>query len=244
MRRLFRATGYGLSAIALAVIVLAGATARPGDPALWPPQPGAPAIETFVVSHGYHTGLVLPTAQLADAAKRDGNTALIAVTERFAGYPFIEIGWGDENFYASVPTMASLTAGLAVRALFKPGNPSALHVVGLAEHPRKAFPAADMVRVNLSEQGFGRLLKALDASFVRSGEPPAPQPLGKGLYGASLFYRANGTFHIFNVCNHWVSDMLSAAGLPVTPVLDTVPPGLLLDLKMRAGLERLPGAQP
>ena len=49
---------------------------------------------------------------------------------------------------------------------------------------------------------------------------------------------------IFNVCNHWVSDMLSAAGLPVTPVLDTVPPGLLLDLKMRAGLERLPGAQP
>ena len=55
---------------------------------------------------------------------------------------------------------------------------------------------------------------------------------------------ANGAFHMFKVCNHWVADMLSAAGLPVTPVLDTVPPGLLLDLRMRAGLDRLPGPQP
>jgi hypothetical protein len=38
--------------------------------------------------------------------------------------------------------------------------------------------------------------------------------------------------------------MLAAGGLPVTPVLDTVPPGLLLDLKMRAGLDRMPGLTP
>ena len=52
MRRLIRGIGYGLSATALAVIVLAGATARPADPALWPPKPGEPAIQIFVVSHG------------------------------------------------------------------------------------------------------------------------------------------------------------------------------------------------
>ena len=38
MRRLFRLAGYGLSIVALAVIVLAGATARTADPALWPPK--------------------------------------------------------------------------------------------------------------------------------------------------------------------------------------------------------------
>jgi hypothetical protein len=37
-----------------------------------------------------------------------------------------------------------------------------------------------------------------------------------------------------------VADLLSAAGLPVTPVLATLPAGLLLDLQWRAGLRPLP----
>ena len=243
MRRLIRAVGYGLSALALAIIVLAGATARTADPALWPPKPGAPAIDIFVVSHGYHAGLAFNTAQLAQAAKRDGNAALIAVTERFAGYPFVEVGFGEERFYASVPTVAAFDFGLAFRALFNPGNATVMHVVGLPSEPQRVFPSSDIVRVPLSEAGFARLRAAVDRAFARPGEPPMPQVTGKGLYGASLFFRANGAFHIFNVCNHWVSDMLSAAGLPMTPVLDTVPPGLLLDLKWRAGLDRVPGSK-
>jgi hypothetical protein len=177
-------------------------------------------------------------------AQRNGNTALSLIAEQFGSYPFIEVGWGEERFYASVPTPDSLSLGIAVRALFQPGNRSVLHVVGLQDHPRKVFAAADMVRVPLSERGFGRMLSALDTSAALGGDPPALQGLGRGLYGPSLFFRANGSFHIFNVCNHWVGDMLAAAGLPVTPVLDTVPAGLLLDLKLRAGLDRMPGLQP
>lgn len=241
MRRLIRGIGYGLSALALAMIVLAGATARTADPALWPPKPGAPMVDIFVVSHGYHIGLAFDTAQLAEAATRDGNAALVAVTQRFAAYPFIEIGFGEERFYASVPNAAAFDFGLAIRALFNPGNPTVMHVVGLPAEPRKVFPSSDIVRVPLSAAGFARLLSSMDRAFARTGEPPAPQVIARGLYGPSLFFRANGSFHIFNVCNHWVSDMLSVAGLPVTPVLDTVPPGLLLDLKWRAGLDRLPG---
>lgn len=244
MRRLFRVAGYGLSALALAVIVLAVATARSGDPALWPAKPGEAEIGIFVVSHGYHAGLAIPTAQVAETAQRNGDTALSLIAEQFGSYPFIEVGWGEERFYASVPSPASLDFGIAMRALFQPGNRSVLHVVGLPDHPRKVFGSADMVLVNLSEEGFGRMLTALNTSVVLSGDPPAPKSLGRGLYGPSLFFRANGAFHIFNVCNHWVADMLAAAGLPVTPVLDTVPDGLLLDLKLRAGLDRLPGLQP
>jgi hypothetical protein len=48
------------------------------------------------------------------------------------------------------------------------------------------------------------------------------------------------TFNIFNDCNHWVARLLSAAGLPTAPVLATLPQGLLLDLKLRAGLVPLP----
>jgi uncharacterized protein (TIGR02117 family) len=244
MRRLIRAAGYGLSAVALAIIVLAGATARPGDPSIWPPKPGELATEIFVVSHGYHAGVAIPTAALAASARRSGDTALGLITERFGGYPFIEFGWGEQDFYASVPAIANLQLGLAARALFAPDNKSVLHVVGLPDTPRAVFVSADIVRVSLSEAGLSRLLAALNATFALSQEPGGLQVLGRGLYGPSLFFRANGSFSIFSVCNHWVADLLSAGGLPVTPVLDTVPPGLLLDLRMRAGLARMPGLQP
>jgi uncharacterized protein (TIGR02117 family) len=244
MRRLIRVAGYGLSAAALAIVVLAGATARPGDPSIWPPTPGEPSMDVFVVSHGYHAGFALPTTQLAEAARRDGHAALLSVTERLGGFPFIEIGWGEEQFYASVPELSSLTPRLAVRALFNPHNASVLHVVALPDRPREVFPLADVVRIPLSAEGYARLVGAIEATFVMHGQQASPQILGRGLYRASLFYRANGSFSIFNVCNHWVADMLSAGGLPVTPVLDTIPAGLLLDLKLRAGLDRIRGPQP
>ena len=80
----------------------------------------------------------------------------------------------------------------------------------------------------------------LDATFARSKGRFMPEELGRGLYGMSLFFRANGAFHLFNVCNHWIANLLDAAGVPTTPVLATLPFGLLLDLEWRSGLARLP----
>ena len=61
-----------------------------------------------------------------------------------------------KGFYTRVPTTSELTTALALRALFRPGNPSVLHVVGLAEHPRQAYPNASMVALTLSEGGLRR----------------------------------------------------------------------------------------
>ena len=235
MRALLRRAGFFVLAaigLLLAVTVL---TARSGDPALWPPTAGAPTIAIHLVNHGYHSGLVLPRETLARIADERGRPALIAVGQRFAAYPFIEFGWGDEGFYRSVPDVASLTVALALRALFMPGNASVVHVVGLARPARETFPVADIIRIELSEEGFAHLLGHLDTSFTR-GSMGRPEELGRGLYGPSLFYRSVDAFHVFNVCNHWVARLLSAAGLPTAPVPATLPAGLFLDLKWRAGL--------
>jgi uncharacterized protein (TIGR02117 family) len=240
MRRLARGLALGVVVTILVLVWFALFTARPGDAKLWPPAKDTPAVDIFLISNGYHAGLAIPTAKLAEIARQEGEGALADVVTRFGSYPFIEIGWGEEQFYAAVPTVAQMTFGLALRALFLPGNASVLHVVGVPDHPHKVFASADVVRVPMGEKSFTELLHAIDTTFATGGEPPAPQVLGKGLYGPSLFYRANRPFHIFNVCNHWVSDMLSAAGMPVTPVLDSVPAGLLLDLRWRSGLTAMP----
>ena len=102
------AAGIGVALLVL-LWVLAGAayiTARPADPMLWPPRADAGRIEVVLVSNGYHTGLALPRAALAEFASGRGYPALIAVTQRFAAFEWIEFGWGDREFYRSVPTVA------------------------------------------------------------------------------------------------------------------------------------------
>jgi uncharacterized protein (TIGR02117 family) len=230
----------GLGVILLGALwALVGAafiTARPADPMMWPPRPDAEKIEIYVTSNGWHTGVALPRATLAEYASGRGYPALNAVAQRFAQFEWIEFGWGDAEFYRTTPTATDVSIRVALRALFWPGNTSVLHVVGIRGEMARAFTNAEVVRVPLSRNGFDQLLAKLDAAFV------APQggvlaDLGRGLYGASLFYPANGSFSILKVCNHWISDLLRAAGLPTAPVLATLPAGLLLTLRYRAGLE-------
>ena len=238
-----RAWGRRLAiAVLVSVITVVAAvllTMRPGDRRLYPPETGTPAVTVFLVSHGYHAGLVLSRAAMAEVAARRNSEALSAVAARFALYPWIEIGWGEEGFYRNVPTIASLTFAMAVRALFAPGNPSVLHVVGLSGHPAVMFPHADIIAPALSAEGFEGLVDRIDRTFAPGPRGDPVEDLGRGLYGPSLFYRAVGKFNILRVCNHWLADLLDVAGVPTSPVLATLPQGLFLDLRWRSGLVAL-----
>ena len=239
MRRALRWAGWTAAAAMAVVIVAAFLTARSGDAVLFPP-PARTGVEIFVAANLYHSGIVIPSPAIAEAARRNSLPALGAIAERFADYPRIEFGWGDEGFYSRVPTSAELTTALALRALFRPNNSSVLHVVGLSEHPRKAYPEASIVMLSLGERGFERLAVMLDASFARTGRDRTIDEIGRGLYGPSRFYRAVGSFNLLRVCNHWIADLLDAAGVPTAPVLATMPQGLLWDLSWRGGARRLP----
>lgn len=233
------AKGLAIAFVVLALFavwMIGGAawiTARPADPMLWPPREGR-IIEVYVISNGYHAGLALPRARLAEFAGGRGYPALMAVTQRFAAFDWIEFGWGEREFYRSVPTIGDINWRMALRALFYPDNKTVVHVVGVTGDPAQAFKA-EMVKVPLSWNGFDRMLQKLDAAFAPPQNGALPD-LGRGLYGPSLFYPATGTFSITRVCNHWIGDLLGAAGLPTNPVIATVPAGLIAYLRWRAGL--------
>lgn len=216
--------------LALAAIVW---TARPGNPALFPAAEDG--IDVVLVSNGYHAGLVIPLGPVAEVASRGGMTAVLPVATRFRQFEWIEIGWGDGDFYRSTPTAASLQITLAARALLGLGNGSVLHVVGIAGKPEDVFAGADATRIKLSKAGFERVIARIDQSFALSSDRQ-PKILGPGLYGPSLFYRAEGHFNLFRVCNHWIADLLDAAGIPTTPAAAILPFGIRGDLKWRSGL--------
>jgi hypothetical protein len=98
------------------------------------------------------------------------------------------------------------------------------------------------MKVPLSRNGFDQMLAKLDATFVPPQKGALPD-LGRGLYGPSLFYPATGTFSAFRVCNHWIGDLLGAAGLPTNPVMATLPAGLLFYLRWKAGLQTMAAAR-
>lgn len=190
--------------LALCSLLLAVATGCLGPVAsLYPPAPDAPIEPLWVIDHGWHTGLVLARSAIP--------RGLLPEQGDFPNAPYLEVGWGDADFYrASDPGFA-----LAVRAAFA-SSASVVHVVGLSMRPDEIFAARDVVEIRLSRLGFEALVRFVDDSVDRASQHPAPQ-LGAGLYGASAFYPARGRYHLLSTCNTWTARALRAAGVPITP---------------------------
>ncbi|MBC6982755.1 DUF2459 domain-containing protein [Caulobacter sp. 17J80-11] len=199
---------------------------RPGDPQLYPVAPGQPAVVVYVVDNGMHTNLALPT----EALKAHGGPSAQALA-RLKPSPWVLVGWGDARFYVE-SGMSPARALDALRALFAPGNRSVVMLGPLHASPDKLY-STGVVKLRVSPEGFERLAERLDRSFaLRDGAPQGGPVRG---WGDAHFFESVETFSYLHLCNHWIAELLNAAGLPVRPGISTVPAGLVHDLKTRAG---------
>lgn len=221
-------------ATALGLLVLAAwLTARPGDPDLYPARGPDGRDRPRLPRLAFRAGA--PRAALTGPGS---GPALADIAVRFRAYPEIEFGWGEARFYRATPTLAEFDVRLALRALFTPGGrDGVVQVVGLERPARASFPMPRSCPCRSRRPASHAYWRGSRRAFASRR---APHRRGPGLYGPSLFYEGAGRFSYANVCNHWAARLLAAAGLPVTPVLDTHPAGLILDLRWRAGLAPLP----
>lgn len=189
-----------LAAVVLGVLMLSGCASRP-EPAVrelvCPPQ-----RSYQVVNHGAHLGLVVPADDLIRAVP--------GLALEFDKAQRLELGWGDEAYYRE-PEPGWV---LGLWAVLWPTS-SVLHVAGLAGDPREHFPGFEIVELQVSEEGYRRLIAYLAEAFALApgGDPVA---VGPGQYGHSLFYRAHGTYHVLRTCNTWTAQAIAVSGLPVT----------------------------
>ena len=156
----------------------------------------------YVVSHGWHTGLVLKRRSLVEV--------LPFLAEDVRGGEYVEIGWGDERFYQA----QTVTAGLALRAILWPTS-SVLHVVAFQGPPQRYFSQSKVVELSGTQAGYRDLLAFVARSFTRTSDNALIR-LGPGLYGDSWFYHAEGVFHAFNTCNTWVAEAIEKTGYPIS----------------------------
>src|SRR5262245_17697605 len=186
----------------LARLILMLALGACDTPPAGPTQPegSATSIAIYLVAHDGHTGIVIRPA--------DSPAGLLPERRDFPKADYIEIGWGNRNYYYGRDqgfwgTLAAIVP-----------SPSVVHVAGFRGPPAGFFRDNEIIELDVSLDGYQELIRYVHEAFERPGEMPV-DALGPGLYGDSRFYPAWESFHLFRTCNVWTARALRAAGLPI-----------------------------
>lgn len=192
-RRLWR-TLVG-NAFLLGALALLNRVPHPGNPA--PHVCSEQRVRIWVIADGWHSGLVLPTQHPYWHWWQHVPT--------YQGYPYIEFGWGEEDYYPN-PRFETLEA---LEALFW-ANGAVLHVTHYTQPPTDGRP------LDLCPDAYLALCTSILADRSDTTALAAP-----GLYGReSRFYQARGTYWCLGNCHGWTARQLRTAGIR-TPWLNT-----------------------
>jgi uncharacterized protein (TIGR02117 family) len=190
--------------VVVLTVLLIGCAASPKG--LFPPRANQPIRTIYLVSHGWHAGIVVRRADIP--------TAIWPEQSEFSGAEYLEVGWGDKEYYMTPEPHL----GLMLKAGLLP-TASVLHIVGFSGAVTRYFPHSEVIRLELSEAGFEQLCSYLANSYSRDVAGHS-QALGPSLYGDGRFYLSRESYHAFNTCNVWTARGLRAAGCPVTPAFN------------------------
>ncbi len=193
--------------VLVVVLMWCAGCATSGTP-LYPLQDQEEPQLIYVVSHGWHTGIVI---------KRDDVDAHFwPEKDDFPEALYLEVGWGDRDFYRTPK------AGLGIllqAALSSPA--SVLFVIGMPTTVTQYFPRGEIIEILLSRRGLEELVTFVHATYKRDATGQTI-PLGPGNWHKhSTFYLAEGKYSLLNTCNSWTSKALQAAGLPIRKALLT-----------------------
>jgi len=191
---------------------------------LYPPGAGESVKSVWVVDHGWHTGV---------AVRRDDIPE--GVWPEHLDFPrseFIEVGWGNEEFYVAPRG----TLWLALKAVVRP-TPSVLYLVVFDGLVGRSLGNRDIIELRISEPGFRRLAAFLEGAYARDALGRAI-PLGRGQHWNGWFYRARERYSLLKTCNTWTAEVLRTTGAPITPLY------ALTAGNVMAQVRRLPTAVP
>ena len=221
VKRLRASFLWRVMAATLALAVLTGCAARTQiTPTAVPAEAAYPL---YVVRHSWHTGIVVPAAQIPSSAW--------PAHDRLADAEYLEVGWGDRDFYQA----ARPGLWLGMRALLWP-TPGALHIVAF-KGPVETFPGAEILELRVSAAGLERLIARVRESHELDATGRAIA-LGPALYGTGRFYASREQFHLFKTCNVWVATLLHEAGVPIDAGSALTASNLLSQLRPHARVIR------
>jgi uncharacterized protein (TIGR02117 family) len=159
--------------------------------------------QLYVVSHGRHTGLVIPSKFVF--------IGIPDLFKRFERTSYIEFGWGDKEFYQAT----EITTALTLKALFLPTE-SVVHAVGVHNEVRTYFANSEIEELLLTDKEMLSLVQFIGRSLARDDQD-VPIATKAGVYGDSQFYTGKGDYYLMNTCNIWTAQGLKSFGMDISP---------------------------
>jgi uncharacterized protein (TIGR02117 family) len=181
------------------------------------------------VRHDWHTGLVVRREDVpADLWPERGD---------FPGAAYLEVGWGERDFYRAPRG----TLWLGLKAAFR-ANDSVLHIAAFSTPPAVYFAGREVAEIDLSTRGFRALAAFIAAAHARTGEGRAI-PVGPGKYGDGRFYLGRERY-VLTTCNVWTARALRAGGFPITPFWAITAANVMFQVESGLGVAVPRGGRP
>ncbi|MGH8190314.1 MAG: DUF2459 domain-containing protein [Rhodanobacteraceae bacterium] len=155
-----------------------------------------------VVREGWHTGLVLPVAEI--------DSSLHELHHWFPNAKYLAFGWGNRAFYAS----KRRGLGTVLAALLP--SRSAIFIHGLPNAPEKALPPGSELRWVCASATEVSKLDVYLAYYLPKTPGGQLVSIDQGPWRHSRFFASTGRYDAFHTCNTWTMTGFEFAGLPVS----------------------------
>ena len=165
----------------------------------------ARGVEIHVWSNGLHTDLLLPVRH----ELFDWREFAPLAGEHHSWMKNVLIGWGDHDFYIETRTDDDFSWLVTSKAILLPTQ-SVMHLQYRWDDP---VEDEKCVRLVLRESEYQKLVEMICATFEFDGEGRPIMIEGVNYTPEDVFYRAVGTYHLFNTCNNWTNTMLADLGV-------------------------------
>ncbi len=153
----------------------------------------------YLIKQSWHTAIVFHT--------EDIDTTILPEVKYFSNAELIDIGWGDEAFYQH----PDFDWDLAYQALFY-GNPSTIRMEGIFISMLQYFNISEIVvELKINDEQLKILLNYISDTIWRD-ENDSSKILSTQYLSRIYFFKANGSYHLFNTCNTWLANGLEQAG--------------------------------
>jgi uncharacterized protein (TIGR02117 family) len=156
----------------------------------------------YLIKQRWHTAVVFHT--------EDVDTSIFPEIKYFKHTELIDIGWGDEAFYQH----PDFDWDLAYHALFH-ATPSTLRVEGINITKQQYFDISEIVvELKINNEQLKILLKYISETIWRDKNENY-EILSTQYLNRVYFFKANGSYHLFNTCNTWLANGLMKSGFEI-----------------------------
>jgi uncharacterized protein (TIGR02117 family) len=159
--------------------------------------------DVYVINYSWHTGLVFEISEQT--------IDMIPALKDFKDFDYVDIGWGDEEFYQHPDT----NWVLAAKAILVP-TPSVIRIAGFKGNIETAQNWSQFfIKFEMKNSEFSKLCRFVEETFLKSRKNQFIVSLRKA-DSQIIFYKSNLSYHLLNTCNTWIANALKASGLDIS----------------------------